>query len=134
MLKKSYKGFWIFMALYVLSMFSCVLLPESWGGFTIGRIILNMCTLGIALLSWIIYRADRVYWYNGITYEEAEAAGPQRRSACAREHAKRFGIAAGLFLVFSVFAQLFQIPFYNDVWLAIVALVGTAVSTIGIKL
>ena len=132
-LKKSYKGFLIWMLIFVVTMFGCAFLPIE-SGAVLTRIVMNVCVLNIVLLAFIIYKTEYVYWYNGTEYEQAIEAGSERRKEFAWKHLKRFGMFAAIFLVFSVVAQLLQIPYGVDVTVASVGMVGTAISTIGIKL
>jgi predicted glycogen debranching enzyme len=89
--------------------------------------------LNIQISGQSVYK-HQPYWYNGITYEEAAAAGPQRCKECARKHFRVFGRFGVIFLLFSAGAQMFRIPFYNDIYICVVGLIITAVSTIRFKL
>ena len=89
-LKKSYKGFIIWMLGFCTICFGTVFLPVKDTGILL-RIIDNICTIGITVLAFIIYKTEYVYWYNGTTYEEAVKAGSEKRNAFAWQHMKRFG-------------------------------------------
>lgn len=131
--KKSYKGFWLWMLFFLVACFGVAFLPID-DGILAGRIVCNVCTLGMALLAYTIYRTGYIYWYNGVSYEESLKAGEERRKAYAWTHFKRFGIFAVVFLLFSVIAHLLQFSFAIDIVLLLVGLVGVAISTINIKL
>lgn len=132
-LKKSYKGFLLWLFVFVIMMFGCVLLPIE-DSALLTRIVMNVCVLSMVLLAFIIYKTEYVYWYNGTSYEQAVEAGPERRKAFAWKHLKRFGVFAILYAAYSVVAQLFQFPCGADIVIATVGLVVTAISTIGFKL
>ena len=132
-LKKSYKGFGIWMLCFVAACFGTVFLPVEDTGLMI-RIIMNIMTIGMAILTYMIYRNGYIYWYTGITYEEAAAVSEERRKACAWKHFKLFGIFAAVYLVISVVFQLLQVSYWVDLVFGTLALVVVAVSTIWFKL
>lgn len=132
-LKKSYKGFIIWMLGFCAICFGTVFLPVKDAGILL-RIIDNICTIGITVLAFIIYKTEYVYWYNGITYEEAVKAGSEKRKAFAWQHLKRFGSFALVFLIFSIVSQVTGISYWIDIIVAVIGLVAAAISTINIKL
>jgi len=132
-LKKSYKGFVIWLVLYMISFFVPIFLPSMSTQLLIA-VIDNIMLIGCAILSLIIYITEQIYWYNGTSYEDAVAAGSERRKCFALEHLKRFGIAAVAFLIYSVISILIGIPYGVDITIAIVAILVAAISTIKIKL
>lgn len=134
-LKKSYKGFVIWMICFFAV---CIGLPFltryiADGDFML-RLVGNVCTLSVAVLAFIIYKTEYVYWYNGTSYEEAVKAGSERRKDFAWKHFKRFGGYALVMLVFSVIAHIFRINYCIDITILCVGLIATAISTISFKL
>ena len=132
-LKKSYKGFVLFMLGFAAALFALCFLPTEDTGLVM-RLICNLSTAGIALLAYIIYRTEYVYWYNGTEYEEAVAAGSERRKAFARKHLDRFASCAAAYLLYSSAAQAMGWPWWIDLILSGVGLVAAAVSTMKFKL
>ena len=132
-LKKSYKGFLLWMLIFVVTMLGCALLPIEESA-VLTRIVMNVCVLNIVLLAFIIYKTEYVYWYNGTEYKQAVEAGSERRKAFAKKHLKRFGVFAVLYLAYSVVAQLSQVPYGVDIAIASVGMVVVAISTIKFKL
>lgn len=132
-LKKSYKGFVIWLLIFVATMFGSTFLPIS-SATILTRVVMNVCVFNIVLLAFIIYKTECVYWYNGTEYKQAVEAGSERRKEFAWKHLKRFGVFALIYLVFSVVAQLMHIPCGVDVAVATVGLIITAFSTIRIQL
>ena len=132
-LKKSYKGlvWWIIGFTAVLFLF-CFVRIEDEG--LIMRLICAEMNCGVALLAYMIYRNEAVYWYNGTTYEEAVAAGSERRKEFAKKHLDRFAVCAAATLLYSSAAQALGWPFWIDLVLATVALIAAAISTVNIKL
>ena len=113
-LKKTYKGFVIWMLGFVIATFGVAFLPIE-DGILLGRIVGNLCCMGTAILAYIIFKTECVYWYNGTEYEEAVKAGSERRREFAWKHFRRFGLFALAFLIFSVLAHLLQFPFRIDI-------------------
>ncbi len=132
-LKKSYKGFVWWMIGFTAALFAICFLPTEDGGLLTRLICIEM-TVGIALLAYIIYRTEYVYWYNGTTYEEAVAAGSERRKAFALKHFERFAWCAAICLLFSLAAHALGWSFWLDMCVHCIALIAVAISTIRIKL
>lgn len=132
-LKKSYKGlvWWVIIFTAVLFLF-CFVRIEDEGLIT--RLICAEMNCGVAGLAYMIYRNEAVYWYNGTEYEEAVAAGSERRKAFAKKHLDRFAVCAAATLLYSSAAQALGWPFWIDIVLATVALIAAAISTVKIKL
>lgn len=132
-LKKSYTGFII----WLLCFFVCCFAPAFLGihdETLIIRIVMNVITLSMAVLTYMIYRNGYVYWYSGITYEEAAKVSEERRKAYAYKHWKIFGIFAVAYLVFSVVLYLLQVGFWVDLVVCVIGLFAVAVRTIWFKL
>lgn len=132
-LKKSYKGFVLWMIAFVAVLLAICFLPTEDEGLLIRLIGLEM-TLGVTSMAYIIYRTEYVYWYNGTEYEEAVAAGSQRRKDFARKHLERFAICAAVCLLYSLAAHALGWPWWIDLIVHCVGLIWAAVSTIKIKL
>ncbi|MBQ4282381.1 MAG: hypothetical protein IJB96_00445 [Lachnospira sp.] len=131
-LKKSYKGFVLWMAGYVIAMFACAFLPVD--SHLMSKIVINVCVAGIAVLALIIYKTEYIYWYNGVEYKDAVEAGSERRSVYALAHFKRFGLFAVLFLIYTVASYFFAFHIMVDVLIATIGLVSVAISTNWIEL
>ena len=132
-LKKSYKGLVLGVIGFVAALFAISFLPVEDEGLII-RLIMVMTALGVALLAYIVYRTEYVYWYNGTEYEEAVAAGSERRRAFAKKHLDRFTACAAACLLYSSAAHALGWPFWIDIVLLCVALIAAAISTMKFKL
>jgi len=130
--KKSYKGFVIWMIGFVVISFSVCFLPFDESIMT--RVTLNVCTISIAILAYIIYKTEYVYWYNGTPFEEALLAGSLRRKVFAMRHLKRFGLFAMVYLILSVILHVLNIGIWADIVVVTIGLIAVAISTIPIKL
>lgn len=80
--KKSFVGFWIWMLLCCISCFiMCFVL--KFNTRILVAIFDNVITIEFFILTLIIYLTESVYWYSGITYEDAREAGSDRRKQFA---------------------------------------------------
>lgn len=132
-LKKSYRGFVIWLVLFVVGLAGLMFLPVEDGGL-LTRGIIVYTAAALALLAWIVWRTERVYWYNGTEFEEAVEAGSERRKRFAWRHFRIFGgFALGL-LLFSAFMQLMGWPWWIDIVVGTVGLCAAAFCTMPIKL
>lgn len=132
-LKKSYKGFIIWLIGFCAICFGVVFLPIQEDD-RIVRVVNNICTMGVALLAFIVYKTEYIYWYNGTSYEEALQAGKDRRKAFAWKIFKLFGMFALIFLVFSILAQILNINYWIDIVVLTIGIIVTAIRTMGVKL
>lgn len=90
MYKKSYKGFVIGLIIYLLLLMSVSLIPGLNAQLAI-RLIMLLTIWYMAALSFQVWRTEQIYWYNGTTFEAAEAAGSERRKEFAWRHFRIFG-------------------------------------------
>ncbi len=132
-LRKSYKGLIMWIVFFFIIMFGTSFLPIK-DGEILTRIVLNICIFSIVLLTFIIYKTEYVYWYNGTTYEEAVQAGSERRKIFAWKHLKKFAIFAIVYLITSIALDLLEVTIFIDVILVMLGSIITAISTITIKL
>lgn len=132
-LKKSYKGFIGWMLIFCLAMVAVMLLPIQDIGI-IFRLVLHVCTISITILTGIIYCTESIYWYNGISYEEAHRVGSQRRKAYAWCIFKQFAFYTFMLLVVSIFAYLFKISYWVDFIIVMIGIVVCIIRTTRFKL
>lgn len=132
-LKKSYKGFVIWMLAFCMLAISVCYLPIS-SYEVMTRIVDNLCAFGITFLTFIIYKTEYVYWYSGISYEEARETESERRKIFAWKHLKRFGFFSLMFFIFSIVAQILQVSVWIDIVILTVGFVIVALSTTHFKL
>ena len=118
---------------FITLMMAAAFLPIDELGLLI-RICNNLCTVGIEILMLLIYKTEKIFWINGISYEEAVKAGSDRRKVYARKYVKHFGVFTLAFLLFSLIAQLLHIHWGIDLMLVVVGLVGCCLRTMRFKL
>ena len=76
--KKSYTGFVIWLIGFCVVVVGACFLPNLGTQLTLA-VVDNASTIGIFILTLLIYQTEYVYWYNGTSYEEAKAAGSERK-------------------------------------------------------
>lgn len=133
MLKKSYFGFWIWTIVYTVSVMCMSFLPIHNTDLLI-RIIFNYTNLAITVLTIIMFINEKIFWYNGISYEQAASAGSDRRKAYALKHVKVFGTATLIYLIVSLITGLLNISFWVDTLIYTLIIIVAAVSTMKFKL
>ena len=125
-LKKSYKGFVIWLVFFCLTMIPVVFVDHVTLSI---RLCVNICLLDILILLYMIYKTENVYWYSGIDYEDAVSAGSERRKLYAKKHVTSFLFLTVLFVVYSLLAQFFNINWWIDCIVFMGALIFTVIST-----
>lgn len=133
MYRKSYKGFVLWLAAFIMLMVAVCFLPVD-DAAIMTRLLTNLCTLGIAHLTWLIWRTEQVYWYSGVNFEEAEQAGSERRKAYAFRHFRLFGMYALVSLVITLAVHLLRLPWWVDFTLVCGGLIVAAFRTMAYKL
>lgn len=131
--KKSYKGLVWGLAVFLLLMLATGFLPVKDEQLPM-RLISLVLAWFMAWLTFHVWRTEQVYWYNGTSYEEAEAAGSERRKAFAWKHLRIFVLLAMGLTALSCAATLLGWSAYVDFAAATVGLTVGAVMTISIKL
>lgn len=133
MYRKTYAGFIIWLIMFMIAMLAICFLPVKDEAVLI-RLLMNLCTIGMAQLTWMIWRNERVYWYNGVSFEEAAKAGNERRRAYAHRHFRLFGGYALAALAFTLGGQLAGWPWWVDMAVIPVGLIAAAFRTMTYKL
>ena len=130
---KSYKGFVIWFILFVAALMLTGMIPTE-DVHLIVLLIGNIMTVGMAVLTGMIWFNQKIYWYTGLSYEEACKATPERRKAYARRLFVRFGVWAAVFLLYSLAAYFLGFPFGVSIAVATVGTLAMAISTVRISL
>ena len=133
MYKKSYKGFVVGLIVFLALMVGIILIPAENEQLPM-RLIMLLMVWYMAALSFHVWRTEQVYWYNGTTFEDAEAAGSERRKEFAWRHFRIFGMFALLMTVLSCAAQLLGWSAWIDFTVGTVGICVAACMTIPIKL
>lgn len=88
--KKSYKGFVVGLLVYLALLLGIAFIPAADEQLPM-RLVILLTAWYMAALSLQVWKTEQIYWYNGTTFEDAEAAGSQRRKAFAWRHFLIFG-------------------------------------------
>ena len=133
MLKKSYAGFVGWLLGFVAGMLAVCFYPWPDEQMLI-RLLMLLMAWYMAGLSFHVWRTEQIYWYNGTSYEEAEAAGQERRKVFAWQHFRLFGAFALLQTVVCCTMMLLGWSAWIDFTFATVGLIVTVFRTVPIKL
>lgn len=131
--KKSYKG--LIIMLLIFFVLGCVI-----GSFPVKNekilslMIMNFTTIWMTILTWIIYKTESIYWYSGLSFEEAKRASSDDRQEYAIRHFKRFAIFALIYALYSVITYFLNFPIILDFIIGAIGIIIVAISTIKIKL
>lgn len=126
--KKSYLGFILlilgFVALVVLIPFAP--LPDA----KCYTLLLLVLMYGFSvLLSAVILKNEKVYWYSGTTYEQAKEASSESRKRFAYRHFVSFAVSAFCFLAYAVFSFVTGLPLFNDLLIGTAGIFAAIIST-----
>lgn len=133
MLKKSYKGLILWMIGYPAVLIGAAFLPTKDVGLLV-RVIDGLTMVSVVVLMLIIWKTEKVFWFTGMSFEEAVEAGSARRKAYAWKHVKLFGIFAAAFLLFSVVAQVLHFSIAVDLAVLMVGMIAVGVFSMKFKL
>lgn len=141
--KKNYKPLILWMILFIAV---CTLIPMlinqifeqlfqiTWGEGGEVRVILMFMVISIDGLMWMIYAGEYVYWINGgPSFEEAKAAGSEKRKAYAGAHLRVFLKMTLVCCVYIVISSFFRLPMLIDIVVIASAIVAAAIKTIPIR-
>ena len=117
MYRKTYKGLIIGVTAYVVLIMALPFALPVLDADSCTRLTMCLTALGMAALTYAIWRTEYVYWYNGVTFEDAEKAGSERRKAYALSHFRLFGTFAAAVLLYSCAAWLLALPWWVDITL-----------------
>ena len=97
-MKKSYKGFMAWLVLFCVGMFVIIFIDIK-NINLVGLVLGNYMFITLAILTGMIYKNEAIYWYTGISYQEACAVTSKQRKEYAYKHFIRFLMAClGVFM------------------------------------
>ena len=132
-LKKSYKGFVLWMIGFLAAIFAVAFIPAQDEMIPM-RLIMLVMAWGVASMAFLIWKTESVYWYNGTSYEDAVAAGSERRKEFAWKHLVVFLRFALMMTAVSVATGLLGWSAWIDFAFATVGLCVACCMTVPIKL
>ena len=133
MYKKSYKGFVVWLLVFLAGVAAICFLPVK-DENVLMRLIMLLMSWYMAALALYVWRTEQIYWYNGTPFEEAEKAGSERRKEFAWRHFRIFGRFALLQTVVSYAMHLLGWSAWIDFAFGTVGLSVACFCTMPIKL
>ena len=132
-LKKSYRGFVLWMIGFLAVIFAVAFVPAQDETLPI-RLIMLLMSRSMVSMSFIIWKTEYVYWINGTSYEDAVKAGSERRKEFARRHLMIFLRFALMMSAVSLLTALLGWSAGIDFTCGTVGLVVAAIRTTPIRL
>lgn len=110
------------------------LFQTTWGAGAEVRMILMFMVIALDGLLAMIYAGEYVYWINGgPSFEEAKAAGSEKRKAYAAAHLMVFLKMTLICVVYLGISTFFRLPMMIDVVVIASAVVVAAIKTMPIR-
>lgn len=106
--KPTYKGFIIWLVFFVTSLIPAVRLENR---DLAARLCFGIGLIDLVILMLIIYCTERIYWFSGISFEQARQAGSQQQKNYALRILKRFMYLLGIFLIYAFIGHIWH--FHN---------------------
>lgn len=131
--KKSYLGLVIIILIYFISL-ACLFFLKNIDLNTITHITGILTVVFVFSITFVIYLTGYIYWYNGISYEDALNKTKEERKIYAKKIMLIFLVFLSLYLIYSLFAIIFKFPYYGTILVLTVSLIVSAISTIKVKL
>ena len=132
-MKKSYKGYIVWMILFCVGM--VVMMIVDFKNLKLFSLILgNYMFITLSLLTGMIYKNEAIYWYTGISYQEAFAVTSKQRKEYAYKHFIRFLMVCLGYLVYSIIAYFLSFSFGMSIIICCLLMTVCALSTVPIKL
>lgn len=106
----------------------------TWGAGAEVRMVLIFMMIAIDGLLALIYAGEYVYWINGgPSFEEAKAAGSEKRKAYAAAHLRVFLKMTLIGFVYLGISTFFRLPMMIDVVVIASVVVAAAIKTMPIR-
>ena len=104
-MKKSYKGFMAWLVLFCVGVLAIIFMDIK-NIDLVGLVLGNYMFITLAILTGMIYKNEAIYWYTGISYQEACAVTSKQRKEYAYKHFIRFLMVCLGYFVYSIIAYL----------------------------
>ena len=129
-MKKSYKGFMAWLVLFCVGVLAIIFMDIK----NIGLVLGNYMFITLAILTGMIYKNEAIYWYTGISYQEACAVTSKQRKEYAYKHFIRFLMVCLGYFVYSIIAYFLSFSFGMSIIICCLLMTVCALSTVSIKL
>ena len=134
--KKTYSLFIVWVLFFFMILFGAVTMLQSVSIFPQIKllIVFNVVNLLVALLCFLIYKTQYVYWISGISYDEANKASSSSRKLFAKAYLISFSKVLGIYFLYSLLAVGLRIHTLISVLFYMILLIMFSVKIIKIKL
>ena len=132
-MKKSYKGYIVWMILFCVGM-ELMMIVDLKNLKLFSLILGNYMFITLSLLTGMIYKNECIYWYSQMSYQEAIEATSMSRKKYAYKHFIRFFITCLLYLFYSIIAYFLSFSFGMSIIICCLLMTVCALSTVSIKL
>ena len=132
-MKKSYKGFIAWLVLFCVGM-SVIIFIDIKNINLVGLVLGNYMFIALAILTGMIYKNEAIYWYTGISYQEACAVTSKQKKEYAYKHFIRFLMVCLGYLFYSMIAYFLSFSFGMSIIICCLLMTVCALSTVSIKL
>ena len=132
-LKKSYKGFLIWLLIYLGLLFLIAFLPVEDTAFSV-RILLNMSNIMFLALLWMIRKTGYIYWFTEFSYDDARRIEEDKRKAYAQDMMNIFLRFFVFYLVFSAMMAVFSLSYWYDIVIFCITMILTVFLTNRVKI
>ena len=132
-MKKSYKGFIAWLVLFCFGVFAIIFIDIK--NINLVCLVLgNYMFITLAILTGMIYKNEAIYWYTGISFQEASKATSKQRKEYAYKYFIRFLMVCLCYLVYSIAAYFLSFSFGMSIIICCLLMTVCALSTVSIKL
>lgn len=133
--KKSYKLFvlWLFLLVVIMLITDLILSNLLLSIDVATKIFIILLNTWILSLLFLIYKTERIYWINGITYEKAKSMTSEERKLYVWRHIIKFGQGTLVTLIYLTFSYLMNLSIVLDLIICVLIIIISAFRTISIK-
>lgn len=132
-MKKSYKGFIAWLVLFCVGVFAIIFIDIK-NINLVGLVLGNYMFITLTILTGMIYKNEAIYWYTGISFQEASKATSKQRKEYAYKYFIRFLMVCLCYLVYSIAAYFLSFSFVMSIIICCLLMTVCALSTVSIKL
>ena len=132
-MKKSYKGFIVWLVLFIIGMFMIPFLSLK-DNKLVTLIILNYMILMIDILMILMHYSHSIYWLNGIEFEKVCKMSIEKIEQVSKKYIELFTLAVFISLLYSIISYYLKLNYGIDIFVISLILVSASFYTITIHL
>ncbi len=135
--KKSYKLFMLWIVFLFIILFGGGYLTEEYFpntsiSFSV-KFEIILLNVALIFLFYIMYKTERIYWINGMSYEKAKSMTSEQRKKYALEHLKLFFKGTIISFVYCIISYFLKISTIIDILVMTSIIIISAIRSISIK-